>query len=131
MPLDILCVDDDMRELVSAMRTCIDFKLNGAFFTSGVEALKYLRNTNVLPRAYLIDMRLADITEENIEELDSPLQIFKYVKKHGDTTHFRFHTGNLSEHDEKVIQQTSAKYLIKGDDDYIEFFEFRGAQNSF
>lgn len=108
-----MLVDDHEPLVRSLARSAEGYNLSTIGFTSGVEALHYLEQTRPLPRCYLIDMKLADVRDENKAELEAPQAIYYYVKEHGDTTYFRFLTGHMSEHDEEVQKETGATVLLK------------------
>jgi len=78
-------------------------------FQSGVRALEYLRTCSELPLAYFVDMRIPG----SKEELNSPEEVFNYLKTKGKIDYFNFMTGHISEHDEGVQERTGARILLK------------------
>jgi len=108
MVIDLLIVDDYQPGLDSLAGVAEnDYGLETVCFTSGLAALNYLQRTpyDQLPRGYLIDMRL-DPELKNRSELESPVNIFKYLQERYMIKYFRFITGNISGHDLRVAEET-------------------------
>lgn len=117
MPVDLMLVDDEegvMRAAESTAQSVAhenNVQLEIIKFTRGTAALNYLReHVHDLPRGYLVDMRIP----YDGKELAAPQQIYEFLKEHNATTHFRFYTGHISEHDRKVLATTGAQVLLKG-----------------
>ncbi len=120
--IDLLIVEDDKSNRDDALFLAEEYYgLKCLSFESGVEALKYLKqqDKNNLPKAFLVDMRI----EGSSEELDSPLEIFNYLKEQNQLEHFRFHTGHFSEHDQRVHEITNAQVILKGEPEIHVFLE--------
>jgi len=121
MNVDLLILEDQTDEREVYERIAKRYGLTVVSFESGIEALKYLKekDNSELPLSYLIDMR----TGMSTEELESPLEIFNYLKGKGLIDNFRFHTGHFSEHDKKVQNITNAQIIIKAEPDLEIFLE--------
>jgi len=115
MSIDLMLVDDDKLIINASETQARIHDLTTISFQSGVVALRYLIETpdEDLPRGYLVDMKLAIVIDENKPELEAPIEIFRYVKDHGNLNYFRFLTGKYSEHDAKVQGITDAKVILK------------------
>ena len=118
--IDLLIVEDQHDEQLVYERASKRRGLSTISFSSGLEALQYLRVcTDTLPTAYLVDMR----TGESEEELASPLEIFKFLKSVNQIKYFRFHTGHFSEHDKTVHDITNAQIILKADPEFGQFLD--------
>ncbi len=113
--IDILIVEDDAVTLMRSEKKAKNVGLTVKSFSSGIEALKYLKGLDPkdIPDAALVDMRLS--TDNNNAENLTPPQIFEIYCQHGKTKNFRFYTGTFSAHDGGVKNITKAKILLKGD----------------
>jgi hypothetical protein len=119
MSIDLMFVDDEttitdyLEILTQTLATHYSFPTpNYLKFQSGVEALNYLKaNPSNLPTGYIVDMRIP----YNQEELDSPLNIYRFLQARDATAHFTFYTGHISEHDLKVQEATNARIIKKTD----------------
>ena len=122
MLIDLMLVDDYPDVLNVYDREAKSYGLETITFDSGVEALKYLRMYVAdLPRSYVVDMKILP----GIDELDSPLEIYRFLEENNRTEYFRFNTGTISAHDKQVQEQTGATILVKYDDRHklTSFFE--------
>jgi hypothetical protein len=126
MSIDLMLVDDEtiitdfLEILTQKLATHNSFPTpNFLKFQSGVEALKYLKaNPSNLPEGYIVDMRIP----YNPEELDSPLNIYRFLQARDATAHFTFYTGHISRHDLKVQEATNARIIEKTDLEGIKKF---------
>lgn len=129
MTIDLVVVDDMLDWATTVSNHAQSFGLTSIFFTSGVEALEYLRSLNPdkLPKAYLCDMKLVDVWNlKNITptlraELEAPQQIHDYLKEYDRAENFRFMTGGMSPHDMEVQRKTGVEVYLKGR--YVEEIE--------
>ncbi len=121
MNVDLFILEDQADEREVYERAAKRYGLTVIAFESGLEALKYLKrlNDSDLPQAYLVDMR----TGTDIEELESPLEIFNYLKNKNLIDNFRFHTGHFSDHDKEVQNLTNAQVIIKAEPEFHVFLE--------
>ncbi len=122
MQMDLLIVDDEIghRRVYSVLAAT--HGLQSVAYESGVEALNYLRGceTNNLFRGYFVDMKLADPLSGVRAELEAPLNIYRYLESVDAVRYFWFISAHKSEHDEQVLRETGAKFLLKEDIDGIE-----------
>lgn len=82
-------------------------------YASGVAALEFLEGCDGLPGTYLVDMRIPG----SDEELQSPLAIYRFLESRGMVDQFYFMTAHISEHDKRVIAETSAQIVKKSQTD--------------
>lgn len=129
MSVDLMVVDDDESILdIIELRARLEVKrvegeeyepLEIIKFSSGIKALKYLReNIDNLPRGYLVDMRI----EGSDEELTSSERIYNLLVQQQATDYFRFHTGNISDHDNVVQKRTGAEIICKTETQKVKVF---------
>lgn len=120
--IDLLILDDEKDIAVGIGDIAEMLGLKYIAFSSGLEALNYVKQNapDNLPRGYLLDMRIPG-SEANLQ---SPLDIYNFLKDLNATEYFRFYTGHFSEHDEKVAGITGAQVIIKpGADKIVKFLK--------
>lgn len=116
MGIDLLVLDDDHVKLDLVRKAATEYELECLTFTSGVEALNYIRSKHngELPKGYLIDMKINgeddNISKEIFFELEGR------INKRDLQIYFRFFTGHYSDHDEAVEAETNATVIVKGEE---------------
>jgi len=109
MNKNIFIVEDNGEVLDAFSEAVPLFGGNPLAFEGSSRAINYLENLEEkdFPLAYFVDMKL-------IGDLEGSEKLYNYVKSKGvNLDNFYFMTGNLSEHDEEVLDRTEAKYFIK------------------
>jgi CheY-like chemotaxis protein len=121
MGIDVLVVDDDHRILDVVVGYSEAYGLECVAYDSGLEALRFLKSCSddELPRAYIVDMRI----DNGIEELNSHVYIFEYLKSKDALENFCFFTGHFSPHDTYIQDITQARVIIKGRGEVMNFLK--------